>query len=828
MKHPAAVIGALILSAFGIVSWAPRGARAQVGTCAGDCNHDDRVTIDELVSGVNIALGTMPVDRCPAVDPDGDDRVTVAELIAVVSVSLAGCDSHTNHAPVASDVSLGADASTSYVEKQLIGSDPDGDTLTYELTADPEGTGYEFAYVNPESGVLYLTLSADFQGTIVLPYRVTDGRLFSNAANATVEVQAQMPSQNTGLNGVDPKQYASYPRGFYNGDVLGAPGVDPTLPSSVDLSKDFPLPGNQGNQYSCVGWATAYAIKSYQERVEIGWSLEPVEHRFSPAYIYNQINHGQDHGSWLDEALNLVVDQGVATLDQTPYNDHDYFTQPTDAARQEASQYKGLRWKTVNGILEIKDALANHLPILAAIWVYGDLPRLRGPDSVYNTFGGGLQGKHAIAITGYDDQRYGGALRIINSWGPVFGDGGYFWLPYTMANQVINTDEGPQPVLIEAYVLEDMHNTTEPPPDPVDPPPAGALPDLQVTNWNANFNGTPGGSGSLTYTVTNTGTATANAGANVALTVSRDPNFTTGNTLVVYERIPFDMAPGTTAYRDANNSIAFKFPYDLEPGQYYMAFKVDIFNDVAESNEGDNFSPSTTVVDIVNTLPDMEVVSWYSTWDELGLGTLTYNVVNSGESVAPKGWQIALALSPNNIFGDGNETLLFSEPANFDVSPGGTLYRDDASAAGFSLYFDTAGKPVPDGVYYIALWLDPTASLAESNEFNNASVSWGTVSIGVTGLSAAASAPSADTSSATPASAYNGKVLPARQDLPRSVRISTTSEGRRQAEFLSAGVIDDGGPRLKTADALPWSKTARAAQQVIFPVTEMKPMPSAD
>ena len=829
MKQPLLLIVALMLSVFCVGSWTENRAWAQVGTCTGDCNHDDRVAVDELVTGVNMALGTMPLDRCPDLDADGDDDVAVAELIAAVNNALGGCGSHANRAPQASELSFSADTATPYLEKQLIGSDPDNDTITYELIAGDTGTGYEFAYVNPESGMLYLTLSADFQGTIMLPYHVTDGRLFSNTANATIQVQTDIPSNTTGLKAVDPKEYAGFPRGFYDGARLGAPGADPALPSAVDLSKDFPLPGNQGHQSSCVGWATAYALKSYQERVEIGWSLEPAEHRFSPAYIYNQINGGVDQGSWIHDALNLVVDQGVAPLAQMPYNDNDFLTQPNAATRQEASQFKGMSWKTVNGILEIKDALANHLPVVAAVFVYGDMKLLRGPDSVYNTFGGGLGGLHAITITGYDDERYGGAFKIINSWGQNFGDGGYFWLPYSVANQIVNAADGTSSLLTYAYVLEDMRNTTDPLPDPVDPPPAGQLPDLQVTNWNANFNGAPGGSGSLQYTVTNTGTATAPAGAYVALTVSRDPTFTTSNSLVVYERIPFDVAPGTTAYRDQNNSIAFNFPYDLQPGQYYMAFKADIFNDVAESNEDDNLSPATAPIDIVSTLPDMEILSWYSVWDELGLGSLTYDVVNNGESVAPAGWRIALALSPNNIIGDGDEAVLFSEPANFDVNPGGTLYRNDSSAAGFSLYFDVFGNPVPDGVYYIALWLDPNASLAESNEFNNASLSWGTIGIGAAGFGADTSARlAAESSSVARAEAYNGKILPARQGSVRNVRITSTSQGRRVMEFLGADAIDDGGPSLKAADSPRWSKTARARQQVIFPVTEMKPMPGGD
>jgi hypothetical protein len=40
--------------------------------CVGDCNHDGIVTIDELIRGVNIGLGTLPLDACPEFDPNRD------------------------------------------------------------------------------------------------------------------------------------------------------------------------------------------------------------------------------------------------------------------------------------------------------------------------------------------------------------------------------------------------------------------------------------------------------------------------------------------------------------------------------------------------------------------------------------------------------------------------------------------------------------------------------------------------------------------------------------------------------------------------------------
>jgi len=829
MRQSAWFTVALMLVASCVGPWVADGAWAQAGACAGDCNHDERVTIDELVSGVNVALGTLPIDRCPAVDVDGDEQVTVAELIAVVSASLTGCD-HTNHPPVASEVSFGADASTPYVQKQLIGSDPDNDTITYELVADEAGTGYEFAYVNPESGMLYLTLSPNFEGTIVLPYRVTDGKQFSNTANATLDVQAGMPVYKSGLQEVAPQEYASFPRGFYNGALLGAPGADPGLPSSVDLSDDYPLPGNQGDQNSCIAWALGYAIKSYQERVEHGWSLEPAEHRFSPAYIYNQLNNGVDNGIIFTRGLDFIVNEGVASLALMPYDDQDFLTQPSFAARQEAPRYRAKQWRAANGLLEIKAALANRLAVFMVIQLMDDIYGLRGPDSVYNTFGGAFHIAHGVAAVGYDDNRYGGAFKIMNSWGQDFGDGGYFWMPYWAMNYVVDADLGPTNVLTGGVVLEDLPDQEDPGPDPVDPPRPADLPDLQVTNWTAHYDPRPGGSGSLQYTVTNTGMTTAPAGGYIALLLSRDPTFQSTNTLVVYEQIPFDLVPGGTIYRDENNAIAFYFPQDLEAGEYYLALSADVFDDVYESYENDNISPSTTLVEISNTQPDMEVQTWYANWDAAGNGALTYDVINSGASTAPAGWLVSLVLSPNEYIGDGDEIFLFAENSDYDIGPGGTLYRDESSAAGFSLVYDTAGQSVPAGDYYLALWVDPNRFLSEANTSNNASLSWGTVGI-VSGLTGSAVTNQAETRSSPAGTslatgeAYNGKVLPDRHAAVRKVRISETAQGNRAIEFLDKDPAAKSRPRLRMAKTHTWPKLARARQQVIFPVSERKPMP---
>lgn len=59
--------------------------------CAGDCNGDGSVTVDELVVGVNLILEQIPISTCVQFDTTSDGRVTVDELTAGVRAVLEGC-----------------------------------------------------------------------------------------------------------------------------------------------------------------------------------------------------------------------------------------------------------------------------------------------------------------------------------------------------------------------------------------------------------------------------------------------------------------------------------------------------------------------------------------------------------------------------------------------------------------------------------------------------------------------------------------------------------------------------------------------------------------
>ncbi len=213
------------------------------------------------------------------------------------------------------------------------------------------------------------------------------------------------------------------------------------LPSSVDLSPNMPPIGNQATQGSCVGWSTAYAIKSYHEQVERKWGYDSPFNGgagskiFSPAFVYNQINGGRDGGSNPVDALNLMVRTGVATWKTMPYDVKDFRRAPSQQAKNEAAQYREESFRQVDHFnpAAIKAELAKGNPVLIGIQVYDSFYNLGA--GVYDHYEGQFYGGHAIAVVGYDDSKvsptgHKGAFKLFNSWSTQWGDKGYGWISY--------------------------------------------------------------------------------------------------------------------------------------------------------------------------------------------------------------------------------------------------------------------------------------------------------------------------------------------------------------------------------------------------------------
>lgn len=258
------------------------------------------------------------------------------------------------------------------------------------------------------------------------------------------------------------------------------PGAGLPLASSVDVSAGSPPVGNQGMQNSCVGWATGYYFKTWQEKQEHpSWDVAEQEYQYSPSFIYNQINGGADSGSSIYDAMVLLEGTGDVDILEFPYSDQDYTSQPTSSQTQAAGQYRiesdwgyffaRSSWAVTNpysppnDISGVKTWLNSGKPLVMGIPIFSDFPHYNGnpPADYYESadmYGSGdLLGGHAVFITGYDDDANPagstpdtrGGFRLRNSWGTGWNDNGEVWISYKFVKQWVP----------EAWYMDDVDSS---------------------------------------------------------------------------------------------------------------------------------------------------------------------------------------------------------------------------------------------------------------------------------------------------------------------------------------------------------------------------------
>lgn len=218
------------------------------------------------------------------------------------------------------------------------------------------------------------------------------------------------------------------------------------LPSSVSLEQYCPTAGSQGKFGTCVGFASAYALRTIlfvKAMREAGYSADPNLHQFSPTFVYEQIKFRDDidcsKGSYISDALNLLQDKGVATLKTMPYQ---CGTSISQELLKEGSNFKILSYLTLfnsanisadQKVLVTKKALSEGNPCILGFKTTKsfkvrtmDIWRQQTTDDEPEAVRLG----HAMCIVGYDDNKYGGSFRVLNSWGTTWGDKGFIWIPY--------------------------------------------------------------------------------------------------------------------------------------------------------------------------------------------------------------------------------------------------------------------------------------------------------------------------------------------------------------------------------------------------------------
>jgi hypothetical protein len=226
----------------------------------------------------------------------------------------------------------------------------------------------------------------------------------------------------------------------YKDRPLSAPltrGDYKNLPRSASLKKYTPTPGSQGAYGTCAAWSSAYAGRTILEAMKYNWDKSQIDsNTFSPSFVYNQIREtkGCRNGTSLNDALNILRDQGGVKWKDFGYDCERDVTQKdkTKALGNKIIEYRDIANKyQKNQTSFVKKSLSENKPVIIAM----DCPNsfmyageLWKPDSSdYKVWSQG----HGLAVIGYDDDKFGGAFEIINSWGTDWGNGGYSWIRYS-------------------------------------------------------------------------------------------------------------------------------------------------------------------------------------------------------------------------------------------------------------------------------------------------------------------------------------------------------------------------------------------------------------
>lgn len=180
--------------------------------------------------------------------------------------------------------------------------------------------------------------------------------------------------------------------------------------------------GDQGPQASGTAWAAGYLAMSHLQR-----SHNP-DYICSPAFVYNVLNQGRDHGLEIVDALQLLKYTGCPPAEAMPYRQTDFRTQPDTNVLETANEYRieGFGRVDLSDRNQIRGHLLQGKPIIATIIISENF--LNHRQRVFSELRGDSLGRHTVTIIGYDDIRR--LWLIQNSAGQEWGHNGRTYVPY--------------------------------------------------------------------------------------------------------------------------------------------------------------------------------------------------------------------------------------------------------------------------------------------------------------------------------------------------------------------------------------------------------------
>ena len=128
-------------------------------------------------------------------------------------------------------------------------------------------------------------------------------------------------------------------------------------------------------------------------------------------------------GGWPDRAMSYLQTIGIPLETDAPYSSGETGIDGVCTAAMQQNTYRVTEFeKVATSVESIKRALIQYGPLLTQYVIFEDF--MTYESGVYRHVEGFIEGIHAVTIVGYDDTEQSWIVK--NTWGPGWGEGGYF------------------------------------------------------------------------------------------------------------------------------------------------------------------------------------------------------------------------------------------------------------------------------------------------------------------------------------------------------------------------------------------------------------------
>lgn len=203
-------------------------------------------------------------------------------------------------------------------------------------------------------------------------------------------------------------------------------------PAKSDLSGPMPPCWDQGRLGCCSG----FDIAGVYVQALIREGLQPYDPAFMAVYYWERmVDHSpldQDTGSTIRTSAKVAHKFGMPHGELWPYDPDRFAIRPDGRTITDAEAHRATRYTSIPQNLDaLRTVLSNGKAVAFGFQVYeafeGDAVARHGivqmPRPNERDLGG-----HATGIFGHDDETK--RFKVRNSWGPTWGNGGYFTIPY--------------------------------------------------------------------------------------------------------------------------------------------------------------------------------------------------------------------------------------------------------------------------------------------------------------------------------------------------------------------------------------------------------------